>query len=87
MIAAIALTQAAFSQSRIRWEDLPAPAAGIAERLGVNKTNFNQRLQAIEQRTTERLIEGEFDHLVYYMLQSTAFGYPTPIEPARSAVE
>jgi hypothetical protein len=70
-----------------QWADLPAPAQTLASQLGIHAANFTETLTAIDLRTAERLREGEFDHLVYYMLQSRTFIPAEPIEPARSAAE
>jgi SAM-dependent methyltransferase len=66
---------------------LPAPARAIASQLGINAANFEETLSIIDQRTSERLREGDWDQLVFYMLQSRSFTPAEPIEPARSAAE
>lgn len=72
---------------RTDWGQLPAPTRAIATQLGINAANFKETITAIDQRTAERLRDGEWDQLVYYMLQSRSFTQADPIEPARSAAE
>jgi SAM-dependent methyltransferase len=67
------------------WADLPGPARTLAAQLGIGASNFDETLAAIDQRTSELLREGDWDHLIYYMLQSRSFTAADPIEPARSA--
>jgi hypothetical protein len=69
--------------ARLRYQDLPASI----ERRFDAKT-FDARTQALERETTERRRrEGEFDHLIYYALQSQRFTQLPWIEPALSARE
>ena len=46
-----------------------------------------QHLGDIRERNRARVGEGDRDHLIYYVLQSTAFTKLPPIEPALSAQE
>lgn len=69
------------------WKQLPPPAKSLAVQLGMNAGNFDRTLSEINQQTATRLQEGEFDHLIYYMLQSRSFTSAAPIEPALSSVE
>ena len=48
---------------------------------------FPALVAAITDSTTRRLREGESEHLIYYLLQSTRFTSQPPIEPALSARE
>jgi hypothetical protein len=66
---------------------MPEPARTLARQIGITAANFSEKLNSIDRRTAERLREGEWDGLVYYMLQSRTFTEADPIEPARSAVE
>jgi hypothetical protein len=69
----------------VRWEDL-APA--VRDRLqprGLSESTFPAYLQRQRDETDRRLRDGNFDHLVYYALQSTRFTSLPPIEPALSA--
>jgi len=47
--------------------------------------DFDAFRAAIERNTTARLKEGENDHLIFYLLQSTRFTSEARIEPALSA--
>jgi hypothetical protein len=69
----------------IKWEDLTDAGRVLAGDLGFRADSFNSQVQAIVQRTAERMREGELDHLIYYLLQSRSFTTAPPIEPARSA--
>jgi hypothetical protein len=67
------------------WADLPA---GIHTRLvaaGVSSAAFPAYLARLEQTHAQRVREGDLDHLVFYLLQSTRFTRQPPIEPALSA--
>lgn len=68
----------------IAWNDLSPP---IREWLGGDEASFLKRVAEIESQTMRRLDEGEWDHLVYYLLQGRAFTKAAPIEPALSARE
>jgi hypothetical protein len=68
----------------ITWDDLPPK---IRQWLGGDEAAFQQKLQRIETATRQRMEEGEWDHLVYYLLQGRAFTKRAPIEPALSARE
>src|SRR5580693_9193782 len=67
------------------WSQFPAPLQALAAQLGIRRSNFEETLTAIDLRTSQRLHEGEWDHLIFYMLQSRTFTPADPIEPARSA--
>src|SRR5689334_18794850 len=69
----------------IQWTDLTESSRGLAMQLGFRQDSFSDQVRTIEQRTADRLREGELDHLVFYMLQSRAFTTAPPIEPARSS--
>jgi hypothetical protein len=68
----------------ISWTDV-APAHGQLERLGISKSTFDGRLRTIRQANARRVHEGDLDHLIFYVLQSTRFTGLQPIEPALSA--
>lgn len=55
--------------------------------MGFTAANFDRAVTEIDERTARRLRDGEFDHLIYYMLQSRSFTSADPVEPARSATE
>src|ERR1700730_3136919 len=70
-----------------QWTQLPAAAQSLAFQMGFTAANFDKVLSEIDHRTASRLRDGEFDHLIFYMLQATSFTSAPPIEPARSAIE
>src|SRR5579864_4154542 len=69
------------------WNQLPASARTLAAQFGIGSSNFREILAGIDRRTSERLREGYWDHLIFYMLQSRTFTPADPIEPARSGGE
>jgi hypothetical protein len=69
----------------VAWSDLPAPIQHLLDARGVREDGFDAYIERIRARTSERLREGDFDHLVYYALQSTRITSRPPIEPALSA--
>jgi hypothetical protein len=86
VILVCAVTVAAALRSP-QWSDLPAPARVLAGQLGINAANFGETIAAIDKRTAERLRDGEWDELIFYVLQSRSFTAADPIEPARSAAQ
>ncbi|MBL8188815.1 MAG: hypothetical protein JNK38_12455 [Acidobacteria bacterium] len=71
----------------ISYDDLPAELSGWLNQQGVNRENFAARISAIRRQTEERERIGEFDHLIFYLLQSSRFTELARIEPALSAYE
>jgi hypothetical protein len=69
------------------WIDMPEPARAVAAQIGITASTFTTTLDSINRRTDARLREGDWDDLVYYMLQSRSFTEVERIEPALSAVE
>lgn len=55
--------------------------------LGAADSEFPALIQSLNRRTAERLRAGEYDHLIYYLLQSRRFTSRPAIEPALSARE
>jgi hypothetical protein len=70
-----------------QWTELPPAARSLALEMGFTAGNFSGKLAEIDQRTANRLRDGEYDHMIFYMLQSTSFTSAAPVEPAGSAVE
>lgn len=54
---------------------------------GVTGSNFGDYLAEINRQTAERERRGEFEHLIYYALQSGRFTPRAKVEPAISAYE
>jgi hypothetical protein len=84
---AISLLIAAAGVQAPQWTQLPSTAQSLALQMGFTAANFDKVLSEIDHRTASRLRDGEFDHLIFYMLQSRSFTATPPIEPARSAIE
>jgi hypothetical protein len=83
-LAAAAISTAAKARL-VAWTDLPAAVQSRLEQAGVTASSFNGKIAAIDREARRRVGEGDFDHLVFYMLQSTHFTKLPPIEPALSA--
>lgn len=71
----------------ISFADLPISVRGWVEGQGLDAGNFSSRLDSINRETAERVRDGEFDHLIHYLLQSKLFTRQPRIEPAVSAYE
>jgi len=74
---------------RIRLSDLEP---GLSRTIDLRPTfrseiELQQYLDELERSTAKRISEGEFEHLIYYLLQSRYFTSLEPIEPALSARE
>lgn len=68
----------------ITWHDIAALRARLEAR-GLSEAAFPSYLERIREANARRIREGDLDHLVFYMLQSTRFTSLPPIEPALSA--
>jgi SAM-dependent methyltransferase len=71
----------AVQTARLRLADIPAELRGDLP------ADFEEYLRGVEKESARRLGEGEWDHLVYYVLQSRRFTAQEPVEPALSARE
>lgn len=67
------------------WTDLSPSVRARLEQAGLTASGFDARIAAIDRDARARVREGDFDHLVFYVLQSTHFTRLPPIEPALSA--
>jgi hypothetical protein len=87
-VLAVSLGVTATPQARpIAYTDLaPGLPTWLAQQ-GVAAESFPALLRSINQETGTRLREGEKDHLVYFVLQSSRFTSRPRIEPALSARE
>ena len=70
----------------LTWTDV-APLRQLLAGHGINEDNLTARLADIRARNLARVVDGDRDHLVYYVLQSKEFTALPPIEPAISAKE
>jgi Nodulation protein S (NodS) len=69
----------------LAWADIAPPLQQLLASYGIQDANLRARLAALRQRNRTRVTEGDRDHLIYYLLQATAFTTLPPIEPALSA--
>jgi hypothetical protein len=84
----IALTLAVQDRSdarRVTWEEL-TPVHTRLEAASVSATTLPAFLERVHTTNVQRVREGDLDHLIFYLLQSTRFP-GQPIEPALSAKE
>jgi hypothetical protein len=70
--------------ARIAWEDA-APLRARLEKHGITQAAFPSYVERLRESHARRVREGDLDHLVFYLLQSTHFTRRPPIEPALSA--
>jgi SAM-dependent methyltransferase len=68
----------------LQWTDIDTR---LAAQEGYREETFDARIGALNQETARRMAEGERDHLIYYILQSTRFTSVAPVEPAVSALD
>ena len=68
----------------IAWADV-APIAPRLEAAGLNASAFRAYVERTHRENLRRVREGDLDHLVFYLLQSTRLSGAEPIEPALSA--
>ena len=67
------------------WTDLPSAVQTRLQQSGVTASTFDSRIAALAREAQKRVRDGDFDHLVFYVLQSTHFTKLPAIEPALSA--
>lgn len=82
--ASILAAQAADATRRIAWGDVAA-VRHLLEPRGVSASSFPAYVERLHETNERRVTEGDLDHLVFYVLQSTRFTRLPPIEPALSA--
>lgn len=71
--------------STVGWHDLPPAVQARLQTSGHTASTFPGFLSALVREADVRVRQGDFDHLVFYFLQSTHFTKLPPIEPALSA--
>ena len=79
------LAAATVAARSVTWADLPAPVHARLETAGVSSASFPAYLERLNRTHAQRVREGDLDHLVFYLLQSTHFTARPAIEPALSA--
>ena len=82
-----AAVQAAEPVRELLWDDIVPSVQRLLNAQGIDAQNFRERAADLRERNRRRVVEGDRDHLIYYILQSTAFTKLPPIEPALSAKE
>ena len=87
LILAGAVLWAAGPVRDLAWDDIAPPLRQLLASHGIREENLGERLAEIRDRNRTRVGEGDRDHLVYYVLQSTDFTTLPPIEPGVSANE
>jgi hypothetical protein len=78
------LTAQLNSRIRVTWDDV-APIQRQLEASGLTTATFSDYVKRVSQTNARRVREGDLDHLVFYLLQSTHFTTLPAIEPALSA--
>jgi hypothetical protein len=76
-----------YAKRQIAYADIPAGLCEWLEKEGVSANNFSDRIAVINRSTAERELRGEYDHLIFYLLQSRWFSGQRRVEPALSAYE
>ena len=82
--ASLAAGQAGGANRRIAWSDV-TPVRSFLEKRGLDAASFSSYVERLHEANLRRVIEGDLDHLIFYVLQSTRFTRLPPIEPALSA--
>jgi hypothetical protein len=70
---------------RIRFGDLSPTIQSQLAREGMDEGSFGQYVAAVEADTSQRVADGDREHLIYFGLQSGRFTRRSRIEPALSA--
>jgi hypothetical protein len=83
-LVALAILMAAGARP-VDWNDLPPAVQARLQSLGHTASTFPGVVSSRSRDAEARVREGDFDHLVFYVLQSTHFTKLPPIEPALSA--
>jgi hypothetical protein len=83
-LASLAAAAQTLPSRRITWADV-APLAPALEARGFTAATFPADVERTHRANAQRVREGDLDHLVFYLLQSTRFTSLPSIEPALSA--
>jgi hypothetical protein len=78
------LTLQPSTRTPITWPDV-APLHGRLEARGITAATFASYVDHVRQDNARRVRDGDLDHLIFYVLQSTHFTKLPVIEPALSA--
>lgn len=71
----------------IAFSSLPPGVKELLVAQNITTENFPALIRSIRGETERRVVEGENEHLVFFVLQSRSFTKQAPIEPALSAKE
>jgi hypothetical protein len=82
-----ARAQTNFIKEPIPFTAIPPQLCAWLEAQGINAGNFSARIGSINEDTERREVRGEYDHLIYFLLQSRTFTQQPGIEPALSSQE
>jgi hypothetical protein len=86
MLAALAAAILVAAAARpVTWPDLAPAVQARLEQAGVTAAGFDAKVADLDRAARNRVHDGDYDHLVFYVLQSTHFTTLPPIEPALSA--
>jgi hypothetical protein len=84
-LLACAVLLAAEPTRELSWEDIAPPIRQLLTKHGIQQENFSEHTAKTRRRNQSRMIEGDRDHLIHYVLQSRSFTKLSPVEPATSA--
>jgi hypothetical protein len=84
LLAAALPAAAGAGPVRVAWTDLP-PLHALLARRGVDQASFDGYVARLAETHRHRVREGDLEHLVYFLLQSTRITGRPPIEPTLSA--
>jgi hypothetical protein len=84
-LAASALASSGSGRRPVQYSDIPESLRPDVASLGSDAPSFAASVRRLGERTRERQVEGENEHLVYYVLQSSGFTGRPRIEPGESA--
>lgn len=71
----------------LSYSDLSAEVRALLQTQGVTDEGFPGYIAELDRKTALREIDGEYDHLIFFLLQSGRFTTQPRIEPANSALE
>ena len=81
---AVCAAQDSGAVRRVTWQDIAAVRQRL-ESAGLTPATFDAYVTRTHGENLRRVREGDLDHLVFYLLQSTRLSGAEPIEPALSA--
>lgn len=84
ILVALAVLVAAGARPVV-WDELPPAVRARLQEAGHTAATFPAFVSTASRQAEARVREGDFDHLVFYILQSRHFTTLPPIEPALSA--